>query len=160
MKKMILGVVVAVALMPCAALAQDVVPAPAAEVTAVQVDALGTVDLARFFSNVRTGYLFGHDQLASAYIPLISVKGRTDVEYLNLDAGVGFNPDTRKGKPIMILGGRVDSFLRKIGTMSPRIKTATFPALEVGPTVLVDFSSPAPFKNLKFMFSVAYKIGG
>lgn len=126
----------------------------------VQIDAVGVVDLAKFFGNVRTGYLLGQEKLLSAYVPLISYKGRTGAEYVNLDFGAGYNSETRKGKPILITGLRVDSFLAKIGTLSPRIQTAKFPALEIGPTMMIDFSEPKPLENLKFMFSIAYKIGG
>ena len=127
---------------------------------AVQVDPVGTVDIAKFFSNVRAGYLFGHDKMAAAYIPLVSLKGHGGAEYLNLDAGVGYNTDTRVGKPITALGFRFDSLLSKIGAWKPTVTTAVLPPIETGPTVMIDFGETKPLSHVKFMWLLALKIGG
>lgn len=161
MKKGLMMITMGLALLAVAAVQSRAEQDTAAVASsAIQVDGVGAVDLAKFFSNVRTGYLFGTEHLASAYIPLATLHGRSGVEYINLDSGVGYDSETRRGKPIVILGGRVDSFMRKAGSLSPRVTTAIFPALEVGPTLMIDFSQSKPLKHLKFMFSIAYKLGG
>lgn len=132
-----------------------------ASAQSVDVDPIGAVDLAKFFGNIRTGYLFGHNSMASAYVPIISFKGpKSGVEYINLNGGLGYDQDTRKGKPIGIVGFRIDSMLSKLGRTVPNIAVAKFPPLEIGPTAMIDFSEAHPLKNVKFMFSIAYKLGG
>ena len=124
----------------------------------VSVDPIGTVDLAKVFSNVRAGYVFGTDKLAVAYVPLLSLRGRSGVEYINLDAGYGYN-DGRKGSPIVALGFRADSLAKKIGSWKPILTTAILPPLETGPTVMIDFSESRPLKNLKYMWLIALRLG-
>lgn len=127
----------------------------------VSVDPVGSVDLAKIVGDTRAGVLApfsGEGTLKAAYLPLVTLRGRTSgAEYLNLDGGLGVQ-DT-KGKPILALGARFDTLLARIGAWRPVITTAVLPPIETGPTVALDLGASKPLKNAKFYWLFALKLG-
>ena len=104
---------------------------------------IGMVDLSSVISNIRASVLInGKGELFyGGHIPIVTFIGRkTGVEYVNINAGLAYSKDKNKSDFMMSMGIRIDSYISKLGYSYRNIRTASLPAIEVGPFVSYGFN--------------------
>lgn len=131
-----------------------------AQESTIIVDPIG-IDIASIFSKTRAGTLFTAQgmTLATVYAPLVSVHDSQNVEYINLNVGGAMNLEDAKASPLLALGFRLDSVIKRMGNYNTWIKehvsTANLPPIEFGPAI----SWYSPSHEWIYGINAAFKFG-
>jgi len=101
------------------------------------------VDLSSVVSNLRASLLINSkgNFFYGGQIPFISFVGQpSEVEYININAGVIYSADDKESDIMISLGIRLDSYIGRLSKSYKTVKTAHLPAIEIGPFLSYGFN--------------------